>query len=160
MDVCVVESYDPVIQMLHRHILDPVAREKTGIQRYPTLVRGVSERAMQHLPVQDKRITGITEQRNRTVDPIRARFLHHLPDIYPSQFMTARQNPNAIRRRARVELGHEVEAMRAMVPIVRIPMSCPILMPSDRGSETGFLNKSHFVIRHEIGTEHCFRHPE
>ena len=72
-------------------------------------------------------------------------------DVDLAQLVRARHDPQAVGRGAAVELGHEVEAVRALVPVRAVPVRPAVLVPGDRSAQARLLDPQRLVEGREVG---------
>ena len=75
-------------------------------------------------------------------------------DINLAKLVGTGDDPDAILGRTAVYLAHQVEPVRALVPIGAVPMRRAVLVPRHGRAEAGGLDEQPVGIGHEIGAVH------
>ena len=84
---------------------------------------------MDQLSVTNHNITGVTNQRDSTLQTLTTRFCHEFINIDFAQFMRTRHNLDAIDCSAAINLRHKIKTVNVLIEVVAVPMSNAILVP-------------------------------
>jgi len=126
------------------------AMESEG-ERDAEIRRGVGERAMQHLAIDNGGISPFAGQRHRARQALAAAvFRDQLLDIDMPVLVGTGHDPEAVPGRARVKLDLKIETVNSLVPIRRVPMGDAVLVPGNRAAETRLLDEDRVIIGNEV----------
>ena len=79
-----------------------------------------------------------------------ARLGHQRLDIKLALLVRAGQDPDAIHSSTAIHLSHKVKAVNILIKIRAVPVGHAILMPGDRRTNAGLLDKQRLIKRRKV----------